>query len=137
RERTRTPPRVRIVGRGADSVVKRSGLRTTGDSARIVSGESRFEPFAFRIEDTISRQAPFLQRELQCGRQNPKAILDTPPEVDRRGFREIFCGARNLPNLKAKVGALREHLVVENKIVRVFEKRKFREDLAAEGAISG
>src|SRR5581483_1103430 len=82
-------------------------------------------------------QADALQSELQCRRQDTQAILQASREVDGRRFFEVLRGARNFADPKAEMHALREHLIVENKVIRVLEQRQLRQNVAAEGAISG
>ena len=82
-------------------------------------------------------QARLLQGKLQRRCQHSQTILHAAAEVDGRRFFEIFGRARNFADAEAEVHALRQHLVVEDEVVGVFEQRQIQSGLAAEGAIAG
>ena len=53
--------------------------------------------------------------------QDSKAIFDASPEVDRRGFLKVLRWAGDFADLEVKHHGLRNHLVVEDKIIGVLE----------------
>ena len=56
--------------------------------------------------------------------------------IDGRSFLEILGRTGNFTDLKSKVHALREHLVVEDEVIGVLEQWQFTQDLAAECTIT-
>src|SRR5207245_10645308 len=50
---------------------------------------------------------------------------------------KILGRTRHLADSKSEVNALRQHLVVENKIIGIFQQRQLGEHLAAESAVAG
>src|SRR5260370_34326564 len=92
---------------------------------------------SLRIKNREVSQPVLLQLKLQSGVQDTEAVFDAALEVNRRCLGEILRGARNFADAKTKMNALREHLAVEDKIIRVFKQRKFFQDSPAERAIAG
>ena len=82
-------------------------------------------------------QPPPLKCELDRGGEHIKAVFHASAEIDRRGFLEILGRTGNFTDLKSKVHALREHLVVEDEVVGVLEQGQFSQDFAAECTITG
>ena len=81
--------------------------------------------------------ANLLKSKLQRGGEHPETVLHATPKVDGRGFFEILGGTGNFSDAKAEVNALRQHLIIEDEVVGIFEQRKIGENFAAEGAVSG
>src|SRR5215467_8389130 len=88
---------------------------------------------ARRAEDAIARNSEHLQTAFQGRGQNSKTIFHASPEVNRRCFREVFRGTGKLADAVIEANALGEHLIVENKIVRVFQNRQIDEHVSREG----
>src|SRR5687767_10001507 len=82
-------------------------------------------------------QSPLGEAEFQTGAQASESVLHTATEINRRRFREIFRRATDLGDGVAMPQNLREHLVVENEIVRVLIDRNTLQHLAGESAITG
>src|SRR6185436_2235810 len=89
------------------------------------------------VEDLVLRQAPFLQSKLHGRGEYSKTILHAASEIDRRCFSEVLGRTRDLSDAESEKCALREHLIVENKIVGVFKQGKLHQDLTAESSIAG
>jgi hypothetical protein len=56
--------------------------------------------------------------KLRAGQQTPESVNATPPEVDRRGFGEIFSGAGYLGDRVTFPEHLGEELIIEKEIFR-------------------
>ena len=67
-----------------------------------------------------------LQRKLQRRTQHAEAVLHAAAEIDGRRLFEILGRARNLADAKSEVHALRQHLVVEDEVGRIFQQRQRR-----------
>src|SRR5271154_820774 len=81
--------------------------------------------------------ADLFEGELKSGGEDAEAVFHAAAEVDGGGLLEIFRRAGNFSDAEAEMDALRQHLVVEDEVVGVFEQGKFGQDFSAEGAISG
>src|SRR5580700_2045098 len=108
----------------------------TSGAAHVVRRLAGIEATSFFAENPKPHHVPPLQRELQGRRQHAEAIFHAAAEVDGRGFFEILSRTGNFSDAKAEVNALGEHLVVENKIIRIFEQGQSEQNIAAEGAIA-
>src|SRR5579864_3941976 len=75
-------------------------------AARIIVGDSRLQSPSRGIKNSILRQPPLLQSELQRGREYSKAILHAASKINGRGFGKIFRRTGNFSNLESEVGAL-------------------------------
>ena len=71
-------------------------------------------------EDAESRQPELLQSELYGSRQHTEPVLYAALKIDRRRFGKVFRRARDLAGAETEHEALGQHLIVENKIIRVF-----------------
>src|SRR5690348_9978784 len=89
------------------------------------------------FENPKMQEAEPLQKELERREKNSKSITNAAAEVDGRSFFEITCGAGNFSDAKPKKQRLRQHFVIEHKIVGVLEQRQRQQDFAAERAIPG
>src|SRR5258708_26602696 len=90
---------------------------------------------SLRIKNREVPQPVLLQIKLQSRVQDTEAVFHAALEINRRCLREILRGARNFADAKTKMNALREHLAVEDKIIRVFEQRHFFQYAPAQPAI--
>jgi hypothetical protein len=70
-------------------------------------------------------ETPLLKQKLQGGAQHAEPVLHASAKVDGRRFFKIFGWARNLSDAKSKVNTLRQDLIVEHEIIRIFQQRKF------------
>src|SRR3989442_6584910 len=111
-------------------------LRAACDSTRIIVDHSRLQPASFGIKNSKPPQPPFLKSELKRCSQYAKPVFDAAPKIDRRSLRKIFRWAGDFANSEPEVGALRQHLVIKNKVIGIFDQRQFGQDLAAEGSIA-
>src|SRR5450631_1693165 len=115
----------------------RLALGTTGDPAGVVGGIAGLQAASFVAENSEVRHADFLQSELQRSQQYPKPIFDAAAEVDGRSLIEILGGAGDLAEAKAEMSTLREHLIVKDKVIGIFEQGQLGQHFAAEGAVAG
>src|SRR5262249_40569016 len=74
---------------------------------------------ADRAENPELPQVHFLEAILETCSQHAKAVLDAAPKIDRRGLGEVLRGTGDFSNPVIKIGYLRQHLIVENKVVRI------------------
>jgi len=79
---------------------------------------------------------PLLQTELERGAQYAETVAAAATEIDGRGLRKIFGRAGDFADIVVGIDDLRQHLVVEDKVVRVTHKRDAFEDLAGESAVA-
>src|SRR5512146_3589595 len=89
----------------------------------IVIVAAGFQLPARRVKDTKAAQASFLQAELQRGGQHSQPVLHAAAEVDGRGFGKVLGGTRNFADVETEIHALGQHLVVENKVIGIFQQR--------------
>ena len=82
-------------------------------------------------------QSHLFKSVLQTGRQHTKTILHAPPEIYGRSFGEVLGWAGYFTDSESKVHTLRQHLVIENEVVRVLQQRHSGKHRTAEGAIAG
>ena len=75
--------------------------------------------------------------KLKAGEQHAKAVFHAAAEIDGGGLLEILRRAGNLADAEAEIHTLRQHLVVEDEVLRVLQQRQRGQHLAAEGAIAG
>src|ERR1700722_15142525 len=73
------------------------------------------------IKDSGMHETHPLRHEDGCGCQYTETIFHTAAEVDGRSFFKVFRRARNLANSESEHHGLRNHLVVEYKIVGVLK----------------
>src|SRR5690242_19984993 len=106
-------------------------------TSRVVAFAGRFQLAARGVEDAKTAHPYFLQSVLQRGGQHPQPVLHAAAEIDGGGFGEVLGGAGDFSDVEAEIDALRQHLVVEDKIVGVFQQRQLLQNPAAEGAIAG
>ena len=71
------------------------------------------------------------------GSHYPQTIRHASLKVDGGCFLKIFRRARNLADAKSKHHGLRNHLIVKNKIIRVFQERQGFQQSPRESAKSG
>src|SRR6202795_1569256 len=108
-----------------------------GNLRTVIPGvETRLQAAALAVENPELSQSDFLQAELHRRQQHAQPILHAAPEINRRSFRKIFCRAGNFAYPEAEHTALRQHLIVKEKIVRVLQQRKILEHRAAERPVS-
>src|SRR5439155_20353098 len=98
---------------------------------------SRLQLPTFGVENPKICHTSFLQRKLQARTDHAQTVGHAAGEVDGRGLLEIFGRTGYLTNTEAKVYALRKYLIVEDKVIRVFQKRKLQQNSATEGSIAG
>src|ERR1700722_2760897 len=103
----------------------------------VIAGILGLQLSAFRAENPEVTHPPFLQGELQGCSDYAQSVSHTAPEIDGGCLLEIFGRARDLANVEAEIYALRQHLVVEYKVVRVFQQGELYQDFATEGTIAG
>ena len=89
----------------------------------------------FRIKNSKPPQPPFLKSELKRCSQYAKPVFHAALKIDRRSLRKIFRWTGDFPNSEPEVGALRQHLVIKDKVVGIFDQRQFGKDLTAECSI--
>src|SRR5258708_16956275 len=108
-----------------------------GNLRTVIPGlETRLQAAALAVENPELSQPDFLQAELHRRQQYAQPILHAAPEINRRSFRKIFCWAGNFAHPEPEHHALRQHLIVKEKIVRVLQQRKIPEHRAAERPVS-
>src|SRR5579871_2111879 len=108
-----------------------------GEAAgRVVIGTAGFDFATLTVEDGEMGEPETLQSKLQRSRQHPEAVFHAAAEVDGRCFLEITRWAGNFADAESEVGALRQHLIVEDEVIGIFQKRQFRQSAAAEGTIA-
>src|SRR5215469_311314 len=93
------------------------GLRAGG----VVDFMSGFQLAALRAESGKMNQAGLLQCKLHGRTQHAESVFHAAAEIDRRSLSEIFCRAGDFSDAETEVDALRQHLIVEHEIVRVFQ----------------
>src|SRR6185437_14235346 len=113
------------------------GRKAVAGAAGIVLVAAGFQLPARGIENAKAAQADFLQTELQRGGHHSQPVLHTAAEVDGGGCRKILGGAGDFADVEAEIYALGQHLVVENKVIGVFQQRQFRQNTAAESPVAG
>src|SRR4029453_6994531 len=77
-------------------------------------------------------QPPTLERELESRTQDAEAVGDATSKVDRRRILKVFGRTGDFSDAKAEMNALREHLVIKNEVVGIFEQGQASENLFAE-----
>ena len=75
------------------------------------------------------------QEVLHRGSQAAETVLHTAHEVDRRGFSKVLRRATDLGNRFIEPQDLRQHLVVEHKVVGVFVKGKPTQQVSGKRAV--
>src|SRR5207253_11174297 len=75
--------------------------------------------------------------EFERGAEYAEAVFHAAAEVDRRAFGKVTRRAGDLADVKAEPDGLRQHLVVEDEVVRVLLQRKRLQEPAREGAVAG
>jgi hypothetical protein len=83
-----------------------------------------------RIETWEMDNAQLVRGKTDARDKNSETVLHAAFEVDGRRFFKIFRRAGDFPNAKTKHHGLRDHLIVENEVVGVFENGKSLEQLA-------
>jgi len=78
-----------------------------------------------------------METELKRCPKDAKTILHTPLKINRGGLGKIFGWAGDLTNLEALIDDLCEHLIIEDKVIRVVLKIKRLQKIATEGSITG
>src|SRR5580700_8518125 len=114
-----------------------SGRPLPSHAPGVISQAASLELAALVAEDAEAAQSPFLQGKLQCGRENAETVNDAAPEVDRRRLFEILGRARDFADAVAEVDTLRQHLIVEDEVVGIFDQRQLGQDLTTEAAVAG
>src|ERR1017187_2077386 len=66
-----------------------------------------------------------------------QSVGDATAEVDGGRLFKILCWTRYFADAKSEVYTLRQHLVVEHKVRRIFQQRQLGQDFAAERPIAG
>ena len=69
--------------------------------------------------------------------KDAETVLHAPLEIDGRRFFKIFRRAGDFSNSKAKHHGLRDHLIVEDEVVGVFENGKSLEQFAGKCTETG
>src|ERR1035438_6523605 len=77
-----------------------------------------FGGLGWRKEQFRFRQPHLRQPKLRTDAQTAKTVFATALEIDGRGFLEILRRATDFANREPVPQNLRDHLVVENKIIR-------------------
>src|SRR6185312_3371481 len=72
-----------------------------------------------RREKPRGPHAEARQTIFETDREAAPAVPQAPPKVDRRGLGKVFRRAGDLRNREAVPENLREHLIVEDEVVRV------------------
>src|SRR5512138_3481558 len=89
----------------------------------------------FHRKEWGSRSLPFAQAIEHCGPEAAESVLHAPPKIDRRGIRCVSRRTGYLTDLESHPDRLRQHLVVEDEIVRVRVEREPKEQLARKGTV--
>ena len=89
----------------------------SGFAAIVVIGDTRLQAAPVGSENPEMPQSPFLQGKLHCGSQHAQSVLHAAAEIYGRRLGKVFCRTGNFANPEAEVGALREHLIIKNKII--------------------
>jgi hypothetical protein len=103
----------------------------TGRSCRSTKGTSRVvawmraELLPLSAKPSKMQDTPVLESELERSDKHTKSVLHASAKIDRRSFREIFGRAGDFADLKSKMNALRQRLVVKNEVIRIFQQWKF------------
>src|SRR5258708_37230523 len=98
-------------------VGKESGRTFFNDAARVVTDSIPLELSALEAVDAKASEPPLLQGKLEGSQEHAQPVSDTPSEIDRRSFFEVLGRAGDFSDAKAEVYALRQHLVVKNKVI--------------------
>ena len=107
----------------ADGLTGRS-CRSTKRTSRVVAW-MRTKLLPLSAKPPQMQDTPVLQSELKRSDKHTKPILHASAKIDRRSFREIFGRAGDFADPKSKMNALRQRLVVKNKVIRIFQQWKF------------
>src|SRR4051812_38571563 len=89
---------------------------------------SRDQLAAFAAEDGRRRPLPFRELVQAADTQHAKAVGHAAREVDGGRIGTIASGTAHFAHLEAEVEALREHLRVEDEVVRVLRQRQRLDD---------
>ena len=79
---------------------------------------------SIRIETWEMDNAHLVRGKADARDKNSEAVFHAAFEVDGRCFFKIFRRAGDFSNVKTKHHGLRDHLIVENEVVGVFENGK-------------
>jgi hypothetical protein len=104
--------------------------------ADVIRVRAGFKSTSLVAEAGQVEQAHFLQGKLQRRADHAKTIRHAAPKVDRRRFLKIFRGAGNLADTKSEVHALRQHLIIEDKVIGIFEQGQISQHFAAESTVA-
>src|SRR5262249_36962526 len=110
--------------------------RVQGALGRRLSAGRAEAALAVAREKAAPHDPEAMQPERERGPEHAEPVAHRAAEVDRRRLREVARGARDLADAEAAVDREREHLVVEDEVVRGAEQRERREDLARERAVA-
>src|SRR5450755_1027854 len=99
-------------------------LRSFCDSASVIFSQARLQPAPVFGKNSEASQSPFLQGKLHRGSKHPESVFHAAAEVDGRRLGKVFRRAGHFADLESKVNALRQHLIIKNKIIGIFEQWK-------------
>jgi hypothetical protein len=91
----------------------------------------------FRFVNLRFHQPDLIEKMHKRRAQYAHPVFHAAAEIDGAGLGEIFGGAGDLPNFKSRVKDLRDHLVIEHKIVGVGVVIDLFEHLPGKGAVAG
>src|ERR1700679_1230002 len=83
-----------------------------------------------RIKDRYMHEIHLMRHKASRGSQNAQAISHAASKIDGGSFLKVFRRARYLSNAEAEHHSLGNHLIVEHKVVRVFEQRQSLQQLS-------
>ena len=76
------------------------------------------------LKSRRANESKLVGNEAEGCAEDTQSILHASLEIDRGGFLKVFCRARDFANIETEHHGLSDHLVVEDKIVRVLEQGK-------------
>src|SRR5207237_9892873 len=94
-------------------------------AGRVVAGIARIQFAALFAETQKVEQTYSMQGELKRSSQHAETIFHAAAEINGRGFFKILGRTRDLSDAEAEVGALGQHLIIEDEVVGIFEQRQF------------
>ena len=115
-------------------------MSTYGGSAKSLAAFLGYNGCGHRFDarkQPEAHQTHFRQPIFEAGCETSETVFDAAAQIDGGGLGEIFRRAAYFGNGEAVPEDLRQHLVVENEIIRVVRKMELFENLAGKGAIAG
>ncbi len=84
---------------------------------------------SIRVETRQMNNADLVRDKTERRAKHTQSVFDAPLEINRRCLLKVLCWAGDFPDLESEHHRLGDHLVVKNKIIRVFQNREGLEKL--------